>query len=61
MTMLCIYKFRLNKNFDQKKQEQFLEFANLSNFSFDTEKSHIMGHFGTNSCMYSSMMISYRQ
>ena len=29
------------------KKQQFLEFANLSNFSLDTDNSHIMGHFGT--------------
>ena len=40
------------------KNQQFLEFANLLNFSLDTDDSHVMGNFGTNICMLSSIMIS---
>ena len=34
--------------FDQKTN---FGICNLSNFSLDTDNSHIMGHFGTHSCM----------
>ena len=43
----------LSKNKTKKQQQQFLEFANLSNFSLDTDNAHIMGQFGTNSCIVS--------
>ena len=52
-------KFWVKKTFlTKKQQQQFLEFANLSNFSLDTDNSYVMGHFGTISCMLLSIMIS---
>ena len=45
-----------------KPKTTFLECVNLLNLiSLDTNISHIMGHFGTNTCMSSSIIFNWRQ
>ena len=44
-----VVTFLINPEF---LQQQLLEFVNFPN----TDISHIMGHFGTNSCMLSSII-----